>query len=88
MKNADPVMQDVWRAKEANAKKHQSLAAYAGAWQCAMKTKKPPISRSRHAIAVSQAVSASIGTSNRRASACVCRRFSSRLPDNTADTTL
>ena len=28
MKNADPVMQDVWRAKEANAKKHQSLAGY------------------------------------------------------------
>ena len=28
MKNADPVMQDVWHAKEANAKKHGSLAAY------------------------------------------------------------
>ena len=28
MKNADPVMQDVWHAKEANAKKHGGLAAY------------------------------------------------------------
>ena len=30
MKSADPVMQDVWRAKEANAKKHGNLAAYVG----------------------------------------------------------
>lgn len=28
MKNADPVMQDVWQAKGANVKKHQSLAGY------------------------------------------------------------
>jgi hypothetical protein len=28
MKHTDPVMQEVWQAKEANAKKHQSLAAY------------------------------------------------------------
>jgi hypothetical protein len=28
MNQADPVMQDVWRAKAANATKHQSLAAY------------------------------------------------------------
>jgi hypothetical protein len=28
MKTADPVMQEVWHAKEANAKKHASLAAY------------------------------------------------------------
>lgn len=28
MKPADPVMQEVWRAKEANAKKFQNLAAY------------------------------------------------------------
>ena len=28
MKNADPVMQEVWQAKDANAKKHQNLAAY------------------------------------------------------------
>ena len=28
MKHIDPVMQEVWQAKEANAKKHQSLAAY------------------------------------------------------------
>ena len=28
MKHTDPVVQEVWQAKEANAKKHQSLAAY------------------------------------------------------------
>ena len=28
MKHTDPVMQEVWQAKEANAKKYQSLAAY------------------------------------------------------------
>jgi hypothetical protein len=28
MKHSDPVMQEVWQAKEANAKKHPSLAAY------------------------------------------------------------
>ena len=28
MNQADPVMQDVWRAKAANATKHQSLATY------------------------------------------------------------
>jgi hypothetical protein len=28
MKHTDPVMQEVWQAKEANAKKHQTLAAY------------------------------------------------------------
>ena len=28
MKNDDPIMQDVQQAKEANAKKHQSFAAY------------------------------------------------------------
>jgi hypothetical protein len=28
MKNADPVMQEVWRAKAANAKKYPTLAAY------------------------------------------------------------
>ena len=28
MKHTDPVMQEVWRAKSANAKRHGSLAAY------------------------------------------------------------
>jgi hypothetical protein len=28
MKNTDPVMQEVWRAKEANAKTHLTLTAY------------------------------------------------------------
>ncbi len=28
MNKADPVMQDVWRAKAANASKHQTLSAY------------------------------------------------------------
>ena len=28
MKHTNPVMQEVWRAKSANAKKHGSLAAY------------------------------------------------------------
>lgn len=28
MKTSDPVMQEVWQAKEANAKKYQNLAAY------------------------------------------------------------
>lgn len=28
MKHTDAVMQEVWQAKEANAKKHQNLAAY------------------------------------------------------------
>lgn len=28
MKTSDPVMQEVWRAKEANVKKHENLAAY------------------------------------------------------------
>ncbi len=28
MKNADAVMQDVWQAKEATAKKYRNLAAY------------------------------------------------------------
>lgn len=28
MNKADPVMQEVWRAKQTNAAKHQSLAAY------------------------------------------------------------
>jgi hypothetical protein len=28
MKTTDPVMQEVWQAKEANAKKHQNLATY------------------------------------------------------------
>lgn len=28
MKPSDPVMQEVWQAKEANAKKFQNLAAY------------------------------------------------------------
>lgn len=28
MKNTDPVMQEVWHAKESNVKKHQSLALY------------------------------------------------------------
>ena len=28
MKQSDPVMQEVWQAKEANAKRFQSLAAY------------------------------------------------------------
>ena len=28
MKHADPVMQEVWQAKEANAKKHENLTAY------------------------------------------------------------
>jgi len=28
MKNADPVMHEVWRAKEVNAQKHETLSAY------------------------------------------------------------
>ena len=28
MKHTDPVMQEVWQAKEANAQKHGNLAAY------------------------------------------------------------
>jgi hypothetical protein len=28
MKTVDPVMQEVWQAKEANAKAYQTLAAY------------------------------------------------------------
>lgn len=28
MKHTDPVIEEVWRAKEANAKKHRSLAEY------------------------------------------------------------
>jgi hypothetical protein len=28
MKHTDPVIEEVWRAKEANAKQHPSLAAY------------------------------------------------------------
>jgi hypothetical protein len=28
MKTADPVVQEVWHAKEAHAKAHQTLAAY------------------------------------------------------------
>ena len=41
MKNADPVMQDVWQAKEANAKKHQSLAGYLAHLRKQSKQKHP-----------------------------------------------
>lgn len=41
MKNADPVMQDVLQAKEANAKKHQSLAGYLAFLRKQSKQKHP-----------------------------------------------
>ena len=41
MKNADPVMQDVWQAKQANAKKHQSLAGYVAYLRKQSKQKHP-----------------------------------------------
>ena len=41
MKNVDPVMQDVWQAKEANAKKHQSLAGYVAYLRKQSKQKHP-----------------------------------------------
>ena len=41
MNKADPVMQEVWRAKEANATKHQSLAAYMNFLRNQSKRKHP-----------------------------------------------
>ena len=41
MKNADPVMKDVWQAKEANAKKYSNLAAYVAYLRKQSKKKHP-----------------------------------------------
>lgn len=41
MKTSDPVMQEVWQAKEANAKKHENLAAYISYLRKQAKRKHP-----------------------------------------------
>lgn len=41
MKHTDPVMQEVWQAKEANAKKHENLAAYMSYLRKQAKRKHP-----------------------------------------------
>ena len=41
MKSADPVMQEVWQAKAASAKKHGSLAAYLAHLRKQSKRKHP-----------------------------------------------
>lgn len=41
MKNSDSVMQEVWFAKDVNAKKHQNLAAYMAYLRKQAKRKHP-----------------------------------------------
>ena len=41
MKTTDPVMQEVWQAKEANAKKHQDLKTYMAYLRKLAKRKHP-----------------------------------------------
>jgi hypothetical protein len=41
MKTVDPVMQEVWQAKEANARKHQNLTTYMAYLRKQTKRKHP-----------------------------------------------